>query len=67
MRTRALHASTPNFSLRRAITDGELRLHCQPIVNLTTVLAHTGLGPGRLILEITESQRAVRADRRILP
>ena len=36
MRTRALHRLDTELSLRRAITEGELRLHYQPIVNLNT-------------------------------
>jgi Amt family ammonium transporter len=36
MRTRALHRLDTELSLRRAIVDGELRLHYQPIVNLVT-------------------------------
>jgi diguanylate cyclase (GGDEF)-like protein/PAS domain S-box-containing protein len=36
MRTRALRRLDIELSLRRAISDGELRLHYQPIVNLLT-------------------------------
>jgi diguanylate cyclase (GGDEF)-like protein/PAS domain S-box-containing protein len=36
MRTRALHRLDTELALRRAITEGDLRLYYQPIVNLTT-------------------------------
>ena len=36
MRTRALHRLDTEMALRRAITDGELRVHYQPIIDIAT-------------------------------